>query len=687
VSEEKNDTLSRESRLDQVIASYMQALEAGQAPDRHELLARHLDLAAELAAFFADQDRFDRLAAPLRAMAPAVRRDASVAGKGANWEPASLEPGTRVGYFGDYELLEIIDSGGMGIVYKARQRSLHRVVALKMIRIAHISSPDDVRRFHREAEAAANLDHPHIVPIYDVGEHQGQHYYSMKLMEGGSLRDNLPRLVNDERAAAKLLATVARAVHFAHEHGILHRDLKPGNILLDARGEPHVGDFGLAKWLQEDAGLTQSGAIVGTPSYMAPEQALGGLRKLTTAADTYSLGAILYETLTGRPPFKADSVLGTLRQVTDTDPYRPRQLNPRASRDLETICLKCLKKEPQQRYSSANELAEDLQRFLDDKPIEARRRWFSGRGRQRSPRRRMKIAIVLALLILGLVALSSITLVRARKQEAMAWAVREEARQREYFARRKADERLQQARRTVVAYLKRVEQGPYAAGPDKESARPEDLRLALAFYEEFVRENAGLQSLEQNARDLQQIGDLHQRLGELAEAEIWYEKAITLLQTGRMGKSLVGGIPVPPKGPPAAPKAVPAPVAGPGSAEYRAILARTNIRLAKVFQGTARVEEAELSFRKAQELLEKLATEPSSNIDYVRDLIDTYRSLGELLKRRGRAEEAKQYAERANAMSEKLAKDLQKMIDIDQSQKAGPPVKKSFFGGRAVPPN
>jgi tRNA A-37 threonylcarbamoyl transferase component Bud32 len=360
---------ARDRRLEAILHSYLQAVDAGQAPDRAAFLQQHPDFASELAAFFADQDELASMAQGMAAHVPAAGTTTTTPG-----QPPVLAPGTQVRYFGDYVLLDEIARGGMGIVYKARQVSLNRLVALKMILAGQLASAADVQRFRREAEAAANLDNPHIVPIYEVGEHDGQHYFSMKLIESG--RSAVTLATAPERAApkaiAQLLATVARAVHHAHQHGILHRDLKPANILLDAQGEPHVTDFGLARRIEGDSRLTQTGAVIGTPSYMAPEQA-AGRKELSTAADVYSLGAVLYELLTSRPPFVAATPLDTLLQVLEQEPEPPRKLVPQIDRDLETICLKCLDKEPQRRYPSALALAEDLERYLEDEPVSARR--------------------------------------------------------------------------------------------------------------------------------------------------------------------------------------------------------------------------------------------------------------------------------------------------------------------------
>ncbi len=274
--------------------------------------------------------------------------------------------------FGDYELLEVVARGGMGVVYKARQISLQRIVALKMILSGQLASQDQVRRFYAEAEAAAALDHPAIVPIYEVGCHDGQHFYSMGFVEGTSLAGRLLAGPLPSREAAELMTKTARAVAYAHEQGVIHRDLKPSNVLLDARREPRVTDFGLAKRLEGDSELTASGSILGTASYMPPEQALGRIEEVGPLADIYSLGATLYTLLTGRPPFQASSTVETLRQVVEENPPPPRSLDPSLPRDLETICLKCLRKEPEKRYRSASELADDLQRWLNHEPIFAR---------------------------------------------------------------------------------------------------------------------------------------------------------------------------------------------------------------------------------------------------------------------------------------------------------------------------
>jgi serine/threonine-protein kinase len=302
--------------------------------------------------------------------------------------------------FGDYELLKVIGRGGQGVVYRARQKSLNRVVALKVIGLGHWAADAHLKRFRREAEAAASLDHFGIVPIYEVGERDGSCYFSMKFIEGGQLDEVAKREPMPIRRAVQLIAKVARIVHNAHEHGILHRDIKPGNILLDQKGEPHLTDFGLARLIETESTVTRTMEVLGTPNYMAPEQAVGSNELVSGVTDVYGLGAVLYQLLTGQPPFAGGTTYETIKLLLDTEPRQPRALNTKIDRDLSTICLKCLEKDPKRRYSSALALAEDLERWLKHEPILARHTGILTRGKKwvrRNPTSALLAASLVAL--------------------------------------------------------------------------------------------------------------------------------------------------------------------------------------------------------------------------------------------------------------------------------------------------
>lgn len=331
-------------------------------------------------------------------------------------------------YFGDYELIEEVARGGMGVVFKARQRSLDRTVAVKMILSGHLASKAEAQRFWTEARAAAALQHPGIVAIHEVGEHEGLLFFSMDYVAG----QNLAQVVHDgplpAPRAAQCVRDIAEAIHYAHDRGVLHRDLKPSNVLLDANGKPHVTDFGLAKQLNEsqhansDPHLTLSGQVLGSPNFMSPEQAAGKHRGLTPASDVYSLGALLYHLLTGRPPFLADNIPSTLRLVAETEPVSPRLLVPAVPRDLETICLKCLEKDPQRRYATAHDLAAELQRFLHNEPIRARPISMPGKV-ARWCRRHPAMAVLVTIsvgLLLGIAIISTVAAARLEQANADA---------------------------------------------------------------------------------------------------------------------------------------------------------------------------------------------------------------------------------------------------------------------------
>ncbi|HWN65865.1 MAG TPA: protein kinase [Candidatus Binatus sp.] len=326
-----------------------------------------------------------------------VEADATAAARHSKKAARAAE---MLGELGDYELLEEVGRGGQGVVFRARQKSLNRTVALKVISLGQWASKAHLKRFRLEAEAAARLEHPGIVPIHEVGERDGSCYFSMKFVEGGQLDEVVRRTPMSIRQAAELIAKVARTVHYAHERGILHRDIKPGNILLDQKGEPNLTDFGLARLIETESTMTRTMEVLGTPSYMAPEQAAGNNAAISSVTDVYGLGAVLYQLFTGHPPFAGGTTYETIKLVLDTEPRQPRLLNPKVDRDLSTICLKCLEKDPKRRYSSALALAEDLERWLKHQPIQARHTGIFARAKkwmQRNPSSALLAASLVAL--------------------------------------------------------------------------------------------------------------------------------------------------------------------------------------------------------------------------------------------------------------------------------------------------
>ncbi len=367
------DETAREERLDQLLAEYLRRCDAGENVDRASFLEEYAEFADDLEQLLDTADLVDQMAGPVigcdgeyptqsfpgSGPTPVGQTDFNVESRG-----------NRT--FGEYELLEEIGRGGMGVVFKARQMKLDRIVAVKMILSGRLASEDDVRRFYAEARTAGNLHHPGIVGIHQVGEVDGQHYYSMDYVEGTTLRKLLGDGPLPPERIARYVKAIAQSMQYAHEHGVLHRDLKPSNVLIDADDRPHITDFGLAKHIDADAGLTASGSAVGTPSYMPPERASGKPFRCSPAGDVYAIGAILYELLVGKPAFRAETAVDTLLQVMHEEPKPPSTLNPDADDDLATICLKCLQKRPRRRYPSARDLAEELDRFQRDEPIRAK---------------------------------------------------------------------------------------------------------------------------------------------------------------------------------------------------------------------------------------------------------------------------------------------------------------------------
>lgn len=399
-----DDDLIDDAQLQSLIAEILETEGRGGQVDRDAFANQHPEHADSLRDFFAIHDRMKSAAdvdPPTLAVDSSLEESirsgctaeepATIPPQPADHDAATLPPTDglpqtesaaevhvahrttgKCHVFGDYELIEEIARGGMGVVFRARQTNLNRIVALKMILAGDLAGEEEVRRFRSEAEAAAQLEHPGIVPIHEVGSVGNQHFYTMNFVEGAGLDQYRGHGIKDPARAARIMQQVAEAVDYAHVHGIIHRDLKPANVLLDRSGVPHITDFGLAKRTDAATDLTRTGQILGTPGYMAPEQAAGESKVIGAPADIYALGGLLYFALTGRPPFQAANVLDTLVQSLESEPTMPRRIDPNIPKPLEQICMRCLERDPSDRYASASEVARDLDRFLQGQPVHAR---------------------------------------------------------------------------------------------------------------------------------------------------------------------------------------------------------------------------------------------------------------------------------------------------------------------------
>jgi len=570
-----------------------------------------------------------------------------------------LEPGvstaadatspTRIRYFGDYEIIREIARGGMGVVFQARQLSLNRLVALKMILTGQLADDADVRRFYIEAEAAANLDHPGIVPIFEVGQHEGQHYFSMGFIEGQSLSQRLAAGPLPSREAAELIRRVADAIEYAHQRGVVHRDLKPANILLDPNGNPRVTDFGLAKKVKGDSGLTGSGQIMGTPSYMPPEQAGGKRGEVGPAADVYALGATLYALVTGRPPFQAASVMDTVLQVISDEPVPPRRLDASVPLDLETICLKCLEKEPGKRYVSAAAFGEELRRFLAGEPILARpvgrieRAW---RWSKRNPLAAALLTVVAMLTAAGTITITTLWLraersrreavtagqraERSREEAVTAGQRAERSREEAVTAGRRAEANAATARGAVNDYLDRITKSPQLQRPGLIGLRRDLLTQALPYYESFLRESADDPGLRAEAADAQnRAAMILAELGDTSRALEAGRGAVTL------NEQLVHD--------------------QPSQNAHRHRLAQALNSLGNALRVTRRSDQALDAYRRAAEIHEALIHAEPGNAEYATDLAVHWSNLAKALNSVGRTREAEALLVRDRAHLEALA--------------------------------
>jgi tetratricopeptide (TPR) repeat protein len=536
-----------------------------------------------------------------------------------------------------YEVLGEIARGGMGVVFKAHQVRADRPVALKMIRSGADAGAEELARFRTEAAAAARLQHPHIVQVYEVGEHDGRLFFSLELCEGGSLAQKLAGTPQAPRQAAEWVETLARAVQYAHQKGVIHRDLKPANVLLTADGALKVGDFGLAKHIHQDRGDTQTGAILGTPNYMAPEQAEGKVHEVGPLADVYALGAILYECLTGNPPFKGTSVLDTLEQVRTAEPVSVRELQPKVPRDLETICLKCLQKAPRKRYASAMELADDLRRFLDGQPIRARP-VGAGERLVKWARRRPVLASLAAGIVVGL-AVATWQWVRAetalaaekhQQTETLA-ALEQVTREQKQTAAALATAK-EHRRRWSLALIEMSSSFVYpwmAQQPGLRPAQKQYLERLAVHYGKLVAVTGDEPEVQHGAaRAWLNLGVIQYRLGRMKEAKEAYQQSRALFN--QLAQQF------------------------PATVAYRYDLAKAEHNLALVMDDTGQTKEAEQLLRSALKLQELAAgppDDPKEQHEYAKTMVDLAAVLGE----RG-PEEGLKLVKRATTLHDELAR-------------------------------
>ncbi len=566
-----------------------------------------------------------------------------------------------------YDLLAELGRGGMGVVYKARQQSLNRLVALKVILLGAHANANDLARFEAEARTLAKLQHPNIVQIFEVGRHEGRPYLTLEYVSGGSLHELVSQHPLKPDAAAKLLATLADAVHYAHQHGIVHRDLKPANVLLSlisqqgsaadtlVQGDtateqppqpsdgapppgtaspfvsPKITDFGLAKHLEvEEASPThtKTGMVVGTPCYMAPEQAASGAA-VGPLADVYSLGAILYECLTGRPPFQAPSPMETLLQVSTLDVIPPSRLQPMVPRDLETITLKCLAKEPERRYASAAALAEDLRRFVNHQPILARPASTWERLAKWTRRRPAVAALLSLLMVVILGALSSLTgLWRVAEGHRLAAELQRDEALRQ---QRRADQRLEQAFQAVERYLTQVAGNLRLRQSNFLTLRRDLLLSAVPFYESFVTEKPGDARLElSQAKAYLKLGHLYGDLGEVTKALANYQQAEAI------GRRLAAQ--------------------DPDDMDNQHVLARTLGNQGNLHKAIGQLDEAEQRLREARSLFETMATRPGADWKHRQDWAVTHINLADVLARAKKTSEAEDLLRKAQPILQTLAK-------------------------------